>query len=1414
MQIKLYIIFLLYFLLAVTAIYSQELSLKFNHISLEQELSSSEVNSIIQDSKGFMWFGTLYGLNRFDGYNMKVYRHNPENPKSISDNYIHTVFEDRNGTLWVGTDSGGLNKYDSGKEEFTRFVNNPLDSFSLSGNTVNCFFETEAGLLMIGTDNGLNIYHPAKNKGEKPQFEKILNMNINSILADENGNILLGTWQGLISFKLSDIKNKPLKTKLYLPDEENESSLISKFVIATYKDSNGIVWIGTTEGLCKMIVEDNSANSIKFKHYRHNEGDIYSLSHDFITSISEDHDGFIWIGTRGGGVNKFDKKSGKFISYKSDISFAGSIKNNSVQSLCIDKTGVLWLGTLGGGINNVDLRKKKFFHYKISLDEKTKVPGNFIRALYQDDTGLLWLGTLDDGLYTLDRTTNQFSEFNIRNNTPLKDNNIFSIIKSTEQEFLIATNSGMYLYNQETGKLTVHRMDKLNRDSLKHNSVFSIAEGNGCFWIGTWEGLHKYIPETSQRKARFVRYLHNANDNSSISSNRIRYIYNDPISTNLWIGTIDGGLNRLIQNEIDSTVRFIRYQFNRNNPNSLSDNYVTMIHRAKNGTLWITTKEGLNKFIEGGNGFKRYKEKDGLSSNLVQSILEDAHGNLWLGTNKGLSVFNPEKESFTNYDATDGLQSNEFSEHTCFKNKAGEMFFGGINGFNSFFPDSIRKNEYIPKIVIIDLLIFNKSVPIGATDGGRTILSKSITETDKIKLSYKDKVITFEFAALHYAAPGKNKYAYIMEGFDKKWSYSNSRKATYTNLKGGKYVFKVKASNNDGVWSDPIAIQISISHPFWQTPLAYTIYLILISITVLIVFKDIKTREKLKSDLRLKAIEKEKDDELNKMRFQFFTNIAHEFRNPLTLIISPLQRLIEEGKGSERMKKQFKLMFRNADHLLTLINELMDFRKSERGSMILNATETELIAFVKEKFTVFEDIAAKREINYQFKTSIDKIKVWIDNDKMAKAIFNLLSNAFKFVPDKGEIMVTIEKDNAEKATIFENKFVVKKDDESILTDVVVIKIMDNGIGISSKSISNIFNRFYQSPSDSDKHLGSGIGLAFTKNLVLLHKGEIEVQSTRGKGTMLAISLPLGDKHLDETEKINSFVPTYKADTLFAKKPSIDNITTDDETYTEPPETEMKDAPVILVVEDNDDMRRFIADNLAQKYNVIEAENGKIGLEKALEHTPDLIVSDVMMPEMNGITLCSRLKKDIKTSHIPVILLTALSSVAHQIEGIETGADDYISKPFNFKLFELKINNLISMRRKLHELFSSNIEIEPKDIAINPRDKEFLDKTIDIIKKNISETDLNVENLSKEVGMSRIHLHRKLKALTNQTPSVFIRTIRLKEGAKLLSENKYTISEISYMVGFTAPSYFTSCFGNQFGIPPKEYMERYGNIDSK
>jgi signal transduction histidine kinase/ligand-binding sensor domain-containing protein/DNA-binding response OmpR family regulator len=1393
----------------------------FEHISISQGLSQSEVNCIIQDKKGFIWVGTLDGLNRFDGYDMVVYRKNSTNANTLYNNYIQSLFEDSQGNLWVGT-LLGLNLYDNKTDGFIYCKNRKNGVVSNFEGDIRTIIQRKNGDLLVGTNKGLAILPFSNINDPEPIFENYLNVEINYLIEDADGFVWAATWNGLYKIEFNEI-GIPAILAHFNHDALVSTSLLSNSVFTLFQDSEKNIWIGSDEGLDLLPSDQLTSLNPKFVNYSKPQ---YTKFNN-VQCVLEVSTGELLIGTRGGGLSFLNRKRQEITIYETDKNDNTSINSNSVKCLLEDRSGVLWIGTLGGGCNKINLYQKPFVNYTITLKNSNQVPSNFIRSIYEDKNNLLWIGTLDDGLYTYNKKDNLFSSFSIQREGKINPaatqkqtknkESVFSIIEGEPGELWIG-GEGIKVINTKTRSVRHHRMDYNNPDSLISNSVFSIVEDDdGSFWIGSWGALHHYLIHKHNGKAYFVRYQTVENNPTTLSDNVVRFVYNDPINSDIWVGTQNGGINRLIKGP-DQSIKFEQYKSDGENPGSLSDNSVNMILRSKAGDLWIATADGLNKLIPNKDPkkstFLKYKEADGLSGDHVQSILEDDAGNLWLGTNKGLSKFNPSTEEFNNFDTFDGLLSYEFSDHACFKNSHGKMYFGGVNGFTSFYPDSIRRSPIVPVVTFTNLILFDKVVAVGKLSDGRVILEKPLSDTKEIDLSYKDKVFTIEFSALHFTAPEKNKYAYKVEGINDDWIFCdfNNRRATFTNLKGGSYTLKVIGSNNDDIWqTDPTVLKINIKPPFWETWPAYITYVLVLLLIVYSIIREVRSKERLKSDLALKQVEKEKLEELNQMKLQFFTNISHEFRTPLTLIIAPLENILSSLRGNKMVVEQLKTIHRNSRYLLNLINELIDFRKAETGIANVKASRNNIVAFMREVLSSFDEISRRKNIKLDLFTDSEELEVWFDRDMMIKVFNNLIFNAFKFTSDGGSISVVIERGGKDIQTKFHNTFKIEQSSNS-LNRSVVVKIIDTGIGISSQSLQNIFDRFYQvGSSDSIKHLGSGIGLALAKNLILMNKGEVIVSSERDRGTEFIVILPQGECLFSDHERVaddgvDDLALTVK-DSFTHDNFDQSSIDQEDNGFIP---TDNKDAPLILVVEDNDDMRYFIKSNLERKYRVIEAKNGLVGCHLAMEEIPDLVVSDVVMPEMDGVQLCRKLKKDVLTSHIPVVLLTALSSVINQIEGLETGADDYISKPFNYKLFEIRIDNLLQSRKKLRERFGQEIEMKAKDFTLNTRDQEFLDKAIQVVKEKISNTEFDVQHLSNDLLMSRMQLFRKIKALTNLTPNEFISTIRLKEAALLLKENKYSISEIAYQVGFTAPSYFSTCFGKQFGLTPKEYLSKYSN----
>ena len=1355
---------------------SQTEVVQFEHYSLKEGLSQNTVYCVLQDAQGFLWLGTADGLNRYDGYQFRVFRNDPNDYESISANRIFALCEDKTKSLWIGTYGGGLNKYERETESFTHYKNDPNDSSSLSDDEILTMYEDKFSVVWVGTDGGgLNKFIREKGKFKCyrniPQDSNSLSDDeVRSIYEDHLGQLWIGTNSGGLD---KFIREKDLFIH-YRHNSKNSESLSDDKVLSIYEDSFRNLWVGTGNGGLNKF--DRAKDS--FTHFTYNSANQYSISANRVFAILEDHSRNLWLGTMEGGLNKYIPEHNTFISYKSNPDYSNSISSNGIFSLFEDRTGVLWIGTYGGGVNKLDQSKEQFRLFRNDPYDPNSLSNNGVFSICEDRHGIIWIGT-SSGLNKFDRNGKKFIAYhhNLLNTSSLSDDEVLSIYEDMSGELWIGTyGGGLNLFNRRINQFINFKNNPNDSTSLSANEIFSICEDDlGNLWIGTdGGGLNKF----DKRKKQFTRYLNNPNDETSLSANRIFTLYKD-VEGNMWIGTDSGGLNKL-----DSrTGKFIHYKYKPDDPTSLSNDGVLSICQSKTGTLWIGTYGGgLNKFDALTGKFKHYRIKDGLPSDVVYGILEDDAGNLWLSTNYGLSKFNPATGAVKNYEETDGLQGNEFNQGSYCKIKTGEMFFGGPNGFNFFSPDSIKNNPYPPRIVITDFQLLHKPISIGYDSlFGRTILKKSISKTEIIELNHNDNIISFEFTALDFRNPTKNRYAYILEGFDEEWTHTDAsrRIVTYTNLDPGEYTLKVKGSNNDGIWNEAgTSLKIIINPPWWTTWWAYTIYGILIFLIIMVLRQYDLKRQRLKHQLELEHEHAEKLEELDQMKSRFFTNISHEFRTPLTLILGPAEKIISESVDANA-GKQAGLIKRNANRLLDLINQLLDLSKIEAGKLKLEASLSNLSAFVKGIAEAFESLAERKDIDMRIHIEKQFIEVYFDKDKMQKIITNLLSNAFKFTKEGGQVEIKL----------FETEH-----------NSAIISVRDTGVGISAEDLLKIFDRFYQSDSSVTRESeGTGIGLALTKELVELHKGIINIESKEGEWTEVKVELPLGKEHLKENQIVES-----EEEDLIDKEIFVGDYlpeTSEIQDY----ELIKADKNIVLIVEDNYDVREFIRESIGHEFCVSEAMNGEQGLRKAEKFIPDLIISDVMMPKMDGYEMMRRIKQDEKTSHIPVILLTAKSDRDSRLEGLGLGADDYLTKPFDTKELMARIKNLIDTRILLQQKFSSGTIVQKlKDKpGINPLDEKFINKIMSVIEAHLSEEEFSIEEISEEIGMSRAQIYRKLKALTGKSPSLFLRTVRLNKAQDMIQNKEFSISEISYKVGFSSPAYFSRCFKEEFGYSPSE-----------
>jgi len=1352
-----------FFLINAQVIDKSQNDLKFKHFTSKDGLSQSSVITIFQDKKGYIWFGTRDGLNKFDGTKFTIYRSNYRDSTSLSHSWITSLFEDSNGNLWVGT-KDGLNKYNRANDNFKQYFHSSKKN-SITNNEIWGITQLDSSSIYISTSFGLNVFD-IKNK----RFSNFLHtINKKNSLSDNRTRGLLKTPDGNIWVLTIDFVDK------YNPKKNSFSHY--KYPIATnkelhinnaptlFQEKDGTIWLGYEGGLAKL---NNNTNS--FENYELN-GKKFEGS---VRTIYEDKYNNLWVGTYSGLyiVNKKNKEIKKFVHNENDPK---SLSQNSIYKIIEDTKGDLWIGTWAGGINYFDRNFDRF--KQLSSGSKDNLLNyKVVSSIIEDANKNLWIGTEGGGMNVYDRTTGLIS-YHTKNNTnpnSISSNNIKSMIKDRDGNFWIGTHDGgLNFLNPKIKPYVFQHFDDNNLKSLniKDYRIISLLEDvNRNLWIGTLtHGLIFYDRKTKtftnlQKETKSIFCIvQSSNPNQLL------------VGGSLGLDKVDINSKKIISIDLKS-----------NKNNSHLSKSVNCIYEDKSNHYWIGTEgHGLYSYNTKTKKIINYGIKEGLPNEIIYGILPDSIGHLWISTNYGLSKFNLKTNQFENYDESDGLQGNEFNYNSFLKTSKGELVFGGQNGLNYFLPKMITNTTYLPSLDIYAINVNNKHF-LQVTD--------SIKE---IKLKYNQNDFNIDFVALSFSQPSKINYAVKLEGFDEDWNYiGNKKNKTYTNIDEGTYEFKVKSSYGNGVWNpNEASVKIIVLPAPWYTWWAYLVYLILIATLIYYSRELILIRIQERNELKKEKLEKEKLEEVNKLKLEFFTNISHEFRTPLTLITGPVEQLLKQKTSDKFVKRNLDTIQRNTKILLQLINELLDFRKSEDGKFKLNASKDNLIPFIKNIKLSFEELARQKNIKYIFSTTNEEIEVWFDKIKMNKIISNLLSNAFKFSSDNNNLFLNI-------STVKESENY--SDKEYVKIDIInFVKV------IPEEHIKFIFERFYQL-DQKDAELGTGIGLSLTKNLVELHKGKIEVNSSSDYGTCFSVFLPLGKEHLTEEECVDEYDETinniiFNKESKKSRKVDFEPI----ENEIEIPEFN-KLIPTLLIVEDNSDVRNFMKTVFGNQYNIYEAENGRDGIEMARKFPIDIIISDVMMPIMNGFELCNHIKTDVITSHIPVILVTAKTSDVHRDEGYKMGANAYIIKPFDPEILEIRVKNLLAIKSQLISKFKKDIILEPNELTITSTDELFLEKAIKIVEEKISDTEFNVIYFAEQMNMSRSVLFRKMKALTGQSINEFVRTIKIKRAGQLLASTSMSIADITYEVGFNDLKYFRKCFKITFDETPTNYRIKYGH----
>lgn len=1359
----------LFFLTADTSAQRQDFT--FHKLDIYKGMSSNQVKAIIKDKNGFIWFGTMSGLERYDGYTFRLFR-NTLNNNTVTTNAnssIDGLYELPGDKIWVksiNSESGIFNfraeKFEMTANSYLQLLGMPMGRISnvVKGNAGRYWFVYEdkgLGLYLYSSTDGKVQKIEGENTKEKADDVKetndgqvwivyhdgliqkysiaqrkllfasdvILKQNVNSydynFIVDSDGDL----WLRVLSKGVYLFAPKSNTVRQFTENSPG-SKLSSNLITQILQDNNGLIWVATDHGGVTLI---NKKENCKTDYLLNDPLTHLSLSQNSIISMYQDNRGVIWLGTYKNGVNYFiDNSIVKLQLFHHKISDPNSIQYDDINCFVEDKSGNTWIGTNGGGLIYFDRKKNSFKQVFYNADNKTGVKSNVIVSLYIDHEGILWIGTFFEGLYRYDGKKFTYYKHIDGDSTSLSDNNVWALCEDAQQNLWVGTlNEGLNILNKKTGKLT------------------------------------RYVPD------------------KKISPGEIKYISVLKLNNdgNIWVGTSASGVFTIDKNQK------IIHQYSNNTTKGVTNDGVLSLNEDSQGRLLIGTKDGLTVIDEKTNKSGHFTVFDGLPDNAVLNVLEDKNHTFWISTPRGLcnAILNIKgndlKLSVIHYTEINGLQNLEFNEKAAMKTRSGELFFGGPSGFNIINPDNVIKSAHPEKIIFTGLQILDKFIYPGDTINGRVVLPQSLPFLDEIHLKYKENVFTIEFSTTGLMADNNERYAYILEGFNNDWLYpaDNKHSATYTNLSPGNYVFKVKAMGSNGVWGDIKTIKIEVQPPLWRTTAAYLLYFILLSGLLLLIRKITLDRVHMRYQMAQFKYEADRANEMEQIKTKFFTNVSHEFRTPLSLIITPLDKLVENETEPEQ-RQQLKLVHRNARRLLNLVNQLLDFRKMEVQEVKLYPSVGDIVSFCKDIADSFTDIAERKKIEFTFSSNIDELGIYFDKDKMEKILFNLISNAYKYTLDNGKVSM---------------KLIYNQRKDNQTEDTLTIEVADSGIGIPVDKHEMIFERFFQTEAPANiMNQGMGLGLAITKEFVKLHGGVITVKSEVNKGTCFTVLLP-ARKIYNEADNL-SLIPGAAGEMetpVSNKKPSVAR-------------------KRILLVEDNEDIRFYLKDNLSKIYHVEEAVNGKEGWDKAKSMNPDLIVSDIMMPVMDGLELSGKIRNDLQTAHIPIILLTAMGSEEMQIEGYKIGVNDYIKKPFIFDILASRIKNLITQQIFLQKKFHKQIEVNPSEVTVTSIDEKFLKDALEVVEKHIDDAEFSVEDFSREIFMNRVTLYRKIQALTGKTPSEFIRSIRLKRAAQLLGKSGQSVSEIAWEVGYNDPKKFAKQFKEEFGITPSQYASNSKN----
>ncbi|SHJ01172.1 hybrid sensor histidine kinase/response regulator transcription factor [Pseudozobellia thermophila] len=1350
---------------------AQEVAEKLDFYTIKDGISQVGIHTISQDDKGFIWIGTHgSGIYRYDGMDYVSYRPKAHNHKTLTSSFVYCTYLDHENRLWVGTNVG-LALYDRQKDEFTHIPLRSTRGENLGNVGIISLQGDAKGNLYMGTsEQGIFLMHLDSFKIEKlpfnnPNPDKFLAVNDIRIL--EHGVLYAASSKGILEI---DPKTKQVDYALFRNGDD--AMTITAPMQSLFVDSENAIWGGSIFDGVYKIQPPTERQMPSVQNYRFTSNNIFS--------IIESPYGSILCGTENDGLYSLDKNGAVEHHYLFDKNDENSILSNSVWSLYRDKDERIWMGYYNRGVVVHDKFYNKFRKIQSLYNKDNSLQISSVTSIVGDNEDRLWIAMDGGGIDILDRATDTFTHINTGSTSYYKgltSDYIQSLFIDSRQNIWVGSWDKGLFFLKKGGKSFIPYKFPVVHERKGSSAVMTFAEDTkGTVWIGTFnQGLYSYrLPDDGN-----YRFDASSFTSHDLAGSYINKIVVDPLDR-VWVATTNG-LIKVVRHQDDTFENLLMNGFLATDETPGYNHYdIVSMYADTKDHLWLGTRGlGLLEFDISKNRTTWHNLSSGLHMLNVNGIIEDAQGNLWLDGDTGVIKFDTESKEHINYTKRDGLVSSHYNNNAVYKDREDRLYFGGNQGIDYFDPNKIYVLNTPPKVYLKNLKVFNKN--IDPADNGST-LDKVLSQTDSIVLTNKQSVFTIDYSGINFTRPEENRYAYYLEGYERDWNYvDKDRSATYTNLDAGDYVFKVKAANNDGVWSQaPVSLHIKVLPPWWKSNWAILGYALLVLLFLYLIRNFEKKRIIDRQQVEIERQKRLREEELHKERIQFFTNVAHEFSSPLTLILNPIRDILNEevDKASYRLKVKYLTIYKNTERLIRLINELLDFSKLESNKQKVRAKRLNLVPFVKAIADHFNEEAYSNHIDLKLDFDEEVLGLWADEGMLEKIIFNLLSNAFKVTPQGGTIGVEVRQNGA----------------------YVEFRVSDTGPGLEEGELKKLFERFYQVDSLKNSYYnGAGIGLELVHSFVRLHKGRVDVESTRGKGTVFTVLLPSGNKHFSDSELVD------EGGKLASVKPALTKIGPVQEA--EFPESNRRLDKTLLIVEDDAELRNYLKAEFKKDYKILVAKNGNEGLGLALEVLPDVIITDVVMPEKDGYELCEAVRTDIRTSHIPIMMLTAKTQEDHRISGIGKGADVYLAKPFDMKLVRLHLNQLIHSREVIYKKYFKSMGEMPDNASITSLDKAFVERAIDYIHKNIANTNLGVESLAGHLHLSRSQLYRKIKALTNQTANEFIRNQRLQMARKLIESGNTDLADICTKVGFSSTTYFSQRFKEYFGMLPTEVKEK-------